>query len=160
MGKEWGYMGKRDELAVNRPWFCSVCGGEMKPLYAGIYECKECKKQEYDDFGKVRAYIEEHGKQPAAILAEETGVAVETIEMFLRTGRLEIPEGSDIYISCERCGCDIRYGRFCGDCMKVLTGDMKRAFFNEAVGEKPKLSSGKKTTGKMHTIDWIEKRKN
>ena len=43
--------------------------------------------------------------------------------------------------------------------MKILSGDMKKAFFNEAVGEKPKVSS-KKTNGKMHTIDWIEKRKN
>lgn len=149
-------MGAREELALNRPWFCEICGGEMKPLYAGMYECKECKRHEYDDFGKVRAYIEEHGKQPAPILSAETGVSLETIEMFLRTGRLEIPEGSEIYIECERCGCDIRYGRFCSDCMKILTGDVKRAFFNEAAGEKPKNPSSKNKSGKMHTINWLE----
>lgn len=152
-------MNTREQSALNRPWFCEICGGEMKPVYSGIYECKKCKRQEYDDFGKVRSYIEEHGKQPAAILAEETGVELETIEMFLRTGRLEIPEGSDIYVSCERCGCDIRFGRFCNDCMKVLTGDMKKAYFNEEVGEKPKTSSNKKSDGKMYTMDWIKNKK-
>lgn len=104
--------------------------------------------------------LKKNGRQPASILADETGVALETIEMFLRTGRLEIPEGSEIYIACERCGCDIRYGRFCGDCMKVLTGDIKRAFFNEEVGEKPKTPSKKKSDEKMYTIDWLEKKKN
>ena len=152
-------MDEREKRKINAPWFCNVCGGEMKPLYGGIYECKDCKKQEYDDFGKVRAYIEEHGRQPAIILAQETGVELSTIEMFLRTGRLEIPEGSDIYIGCERCGCDIRYGRYCSDCMKVLTGDVKKAIFNEVVGEKPKKPGKNNGSEKMRYLDLCNKKK-
>lgn len=151
-------MSAREQFALNRPWFCRVCGGELKPLHSGVYECRVCKRQEYDDFGRVRAYIEEHGKQPASILAEETGVSLQTIRMLLQTGRLEIPEGSEIYISCEKCGCDIRYGRYCSDCAKIITGDIKKAFFNESVGEKPKNPARKKASGKMYTMDWMEKK--
>lgn len=151
-------MEDRDQYKMRRPLFCKKCGGEMKPIYSGAYECKQCKQIELDDFGKVKAYIEEHGKQPAVILSEKTGVGVETIEYLLRSGRLEIPENSDVYIQCERCGCDIRYGRFCPECMKILSGDVKKAFFNEALGEKPKKKRKDSEANKMHIMDWIEKK--
>lgn len=153
-------MGKRnslDEIRLRKPLCCTKCGGQLKPLYSGVYECQLCRGLELDDFGKVKLYIEEHGKQPAIILAEKTGVPIDTIEMLLKTGRLEIPEGSDVYISCERCGCDIRYGRYCPECMKILVGDVKRAFFNENIGEKPKQKH-QKSKDQMHIADWLKKK--
>lgn len=149
-------MEDKEQYKLRRPLICKRCGGPMHPLYSGTYECKECKQVELDDFGKVKAYIEEHGRQPAAVLAEETGVSIETIQYLLRSGRLEIPEGSDVYISCERCGCDIRYGRYCQECMKILSGDVKKAFFNEDAGERPKNPGKKKD--RMYIQDWISKK--
>ncbi len=151
-------MGKQEELKLHKPWFCSKCGGELKPVCSGTYECTVCKNLEYDDFGKVKKYIEENGRQPAVILAEKTGVAIATIDTFLKTGRLEIPDGASVYIKCERCGCDIRYGRYCPECMKILAGDVKKAFFNENLGEKPKKKVASKNKDEMFVKEWLKRK--
>ena len=44
----------------NRPSVCSVCGGKMLFVGVGEYHCERCKNVEFDDYGKVRNYIEEH----------------------------------------------------------------------------------------------------
>ena len=152
-------MDQQEQLKLRRPWFCSKCGVVLKPAFSGTYECTTCKNLEYDDFGKVKNYIEENGRQPAVILAEKTGVPIDTIDMLLKTGRLEIPDGADIYIKCERCGCDIRYGRYCPECMKALAGDVKKAFFNENVGEKPKHKSKEKPKDEMFVKEWLKRKK-
>ena len=80
--------------------------------------------------------------------ADATGVSVKTIQKFLYQGRIEIPDGSDSYIKCQMCGADIRYGRFCPDCMAKLNKENQTAVY---VGEKPKHKRDR--NGKMHTLD-------
>ena len=71
------------------------------------------------------------------------------IEHFLKKGRLEIPEGSDFYITCEKCGCHIRYGRYCPECtLKTVTG--LKSLFHEDMGERPKSHIHTSNKGKMH----------
>lgn len=130
-------------------FICKGCGGIMRYEYAGLYKCEDCGKRQLDTFGKVKLYIEENGPTPALIIAESIGVNVAEVNNFLREGRLEIPEGADHYIPCEKCGCDIRYGRFCPDCVKSLSGDLRKAFFMSGAGEKPKKSGGEK----MHFLN-------
>lgn len=122
---------------------CSSCGGRVQYLYSGIYKCDECGFQDMDDFGRIKVYLEKNGPTPAIIISEKTGVPISIIEDYLRQGRVEIPEGSEFYIKCEKCKTEIRYGRFCPDCVKDLAGDIRKAFFNEAIGEKPKGKEGK-----------------
>ena len=45
---------------VLRPTICRECGGIL--VYGGIgeYRCEECGRIEYDDYGKVRNYLEDH----------------------------------------------------------------------------------------------------
>lgn len=136
-------------IIQNRPVHCDECGGKMYYLSGGEYECRECGCREYDDFGKVRTFLGEHGPSPAPVIAAATGVKTEVIKHFLKKGRLEIPEGSKYFLQCERCGCAIRYGRFCPECMKELTGGL-RAAFHEDVGERPK--GHPRTTGQYHFI--------
>ena len=130
MGKIKGILTTNDD-----PVICKKCGGKMLYKHAGIYECESCKEQELDDFGRIKQYIEEHGPTSAVILAEETGVSTDKITQFLKAGRVEIPQGSNVFIKCEKCGCDIRFGRFCPEC--AAGSGEKRGFFNE-VGERPK----------------------
>ena len=96
---------------------CPDCGIHMKYIYGEMFECPVCHRQEQTQFGKVRSYLEEHGPQPAMVISNETGVPVNVIDNFLRQGRIEIPDGSPVYIKCQSCGADIRYGRYCPDCM-------------------------------------------
>ena len=79
-------------------------------------------------------------------IADATGVSENIIRQYLRDGMLEIPEGSPIYIKCEKCGCDIRSGRWCPSCAAKLSSDMKGMF--AGIGDKPKTSS----QGKMRFI--------
>ncbi len=128
--------------------FCPLCGEPMKYMFGEVYKCIKCGRKELSDFGKVREYLDEAGPQPAVVIARETGVALEVIDKFLREGRVEIPDGSDIYIKCQGCGTDIRYGRFCPECMLRMTKDLGQAMLAPEVGEKPRSKSGK-----MHTLD-------
>ena len=124
------------------PIRCSACGGKMKYIGAGQYQCYNCENIELDDFGKVKAFLDENGPSPAVIVADCTGIPIDIVNEFLKEGRLEIPEGSSVYIKCESCGCAIRFGRFCPECLKSSTNSLKGVFFNPDVGERPRYNPG------------------
>ena len=134
---------------------CPKCGMKMKYAYGETYVCTGCGFQQVSDFGLVKQFLDENGPTPAIIISEKTGVSVDYINKLLRQGRIEIPDGSDVYIKCEKCGTDIRYGRFCPDCMQKTVNGISNAMWMPEVGEKPK----QKKTGKMRTADFIKQRK-
>ena len=136
----------------NKPVHCSMCNGKMFYVGGGRYRCEKCGSETLDDFGKVKQFLEENGPSPALVVARATGVKPEIIEIFLKKGRVEIPEGSTYYLSCEKCGCSIRYGRYCPDCVRELAGGI-RAVFNEEMGEKPKFESNPDMRGRMHFLN-------
>lgn len=135
-------------ILENKPTICDECGGKMFYIGGGQYECEKCGYKALDDFGRVKGYIDEHGPSSAVIISEETGVKMEVIDVFLRQGRVEIPEGSRYYLKCKKCGCSLKYGRYCPDCAKELAGSIK-AVFNAEVGERPKHEGNPDMKGKM-----------
>lgn len=150
---------KESDLASQLKWdtkptTCPSCGGALEYKSLGEYICKSCRYVARDDFGKVRYFIEKNGPSPAVIISEATGVAIDRINDFLRQGKIEIPEGSDIYIKCEKCGTDIRYGRFCPACAAKLSKQLQGVF---EAGEVPKT---KGQSGKMYFIGREDRRKN
>lgn len=134
----------------NKPVVCECCKGKMLYVHSGMYRCNICGHEVLDNFGKVKRFLEENGPMPVLAISQATGVNMETIEYFLRKGRVEIPDGSRFYIKCEKCGCNIRYGRFCPDCIRELAGGIMNLFY-EDIGEKPK-SMGT-VHGKMHFLN-------
>lgn len=139
-----------------KPSVCSICSGRLCYRSHGEYICESCGNIDRDDFGKVRNYIEVNGPTPALLIAEGTGVPMDKINAYLRQGRVEIPEGSSIYITCEGCGRDIRFGRFCPDCAIKLSKQIQGAL---EVGDVPRFKAP--TEGTMHFIgrDDLKKRK-
>lgn len=106
--------------AYNIPRLCEKCGGVMVFQGLGEYRCEDCGELAYDDYGKVRAYIEEHRGATAAQIEEAIGVSQKTIRRLLKDGRLEVAEGSRTFLQCEICGKTLRSGRYCPECeMKV-----------------------------------------
>lgn len=106
--------------AYHIPRTCKECGGVMIFKGVGEYHCEDCGFVDYDDYGKVRMYIESHKGATAAEIEREVGVAQRTVRHLLKDGRIEIAEGSKVYLRCELCGKQIRSGQFCPDCeMKV-----------------------------------------
>lgn len=100
----------------NRPKECAKCGGVMVFKGVGEYECEDCKAREYDDYGKVRLYIEAHKGATASQIEAGTGVSQRSIRQLLRDGRIEVARDSKVFMKCELCGADIRSGRFCPAC--------------------------------------------
>ncbi len=139
-------------LTKNKPTKCNVCNGKMSYISNGKYKCSVCGYEILDDFGKVKEFLEEYGPTSAAIISRATGVHSDVIELLLKNGKVEIPEGSDYYIKCEKCGCNIRYGRYCPSCVRGITGKMK-SVFNEEIGEKPKNEIKSNMIGKMHFLN-------
>lgn len=136
---------------ISRPVNCKNCNSRLYYIGSGKYKCDSCDIEYYDDFGKIKEYLEVNGPAPALQIAENTGVRMDLIDLFLRKGRLEIIENSNFYINCEKCGCAIRYGRYCPHCAREIFGGIMK-MFHEDVGECPK-NKQKKSDGKMHYLN-------
>ena len=132
-----------------KPTGCSKCGGELEFRGHGEYRCKSCGNVETDDFGKVKKYLDANGPATALTISEATGVPIDRINGFLREGRVEIPENSEVYIRCEKCGTEIRFGRYCPACASKLTMELKGVF---EAGEVPKKKPN--ADGKMRFLEW------
>lgn len=120
-------MGKKERIeylkrefsevnTYNRPTYCSQCGGVMIFKGVGEYHCEKCGYVDYDDYGKVRNYIEKYLGANAAEASKATGVSQRSIREMLKEARLEIAPNSTFFLRCEICGAPIRWGRFCQKC--------------------------------------------
>lgn len=125
-----------EALMLNRMQYCSKCNGKMHYLYSGIYECEKCGAQAMDEFGKVKNYIEIHGPSSAYEISEATGVDLDTIDFFLKQGRVQLTEDSRFFLQCEMCGADITYGRICAKCAKKSEA-VPKGYCVMDVGEEP-----------------------
>lgn len=102
------------------PKKCSKCGGVMVFKGVGEYQCEDCHFLDYDDYGKVRAYIETHNGATAVEIEAAIGVSQKTIRRLLREARIQVAEGSKSFLHCEICGKEIRSGRYCTQCEMML----------------------------------------
>ena len=100
----------------NKPITCSVCGGRMAYRGIGEYVCEDCKFVDYDDFGKVRKYIETHRGANASEIGLATGVKQKTINQMIRDERFDVVNAGKTLLYCEVCGTNIRSGRRCLKC--------------------------------------------
>ena len=100
----------------NRPLTCEKCGGIMIFKGVGEYHCENCRHVEYDDYGKVRLYVEKHRGATSSEVSMQTGVSQKAIRQMLKENRLEITQDSAAFLRCEVCGASIRGGRLCPKC--------------------------------------------
>lgn len=98
------------------PCKCVECGGVMVFKGVGEYHCEECGAVAYDDYGKVRLYLEEHKGANVVEVEHETGVSQKSIRQMLRESRLQVAENSRTFLNCEICKKTIRSGRVCPEC--------------------------------------------
>ena len=123
---------------TNRPVYCEKCNGVMVYKGVGEYKCEDCGYLDYDDYGKVRGYIEKHPGATSAQVSEATKVSQKSIRGMLKDGRLEIAANSAVFLKCEICGEKIRYGRFCEKC---------EASYHRSLEEKARASRNSNLAG-------------
>ncbi len=146
---------------------CIECGSRVLPLRDGEYKCEMCGKIFLDDFGKVRKYLEEHGKTNARTIAYETGVPMQTVYSLLKNCKIEIIQPSKDYIKCKNCGQNIVCGDICPGCGKEYTEKEKKTLADQIrigqIGEMPRkpadLKSAKKIYYNAASIEKAEKLK-
>lgn len=126
-------MERRDEkafeemIALRKPVACEKCKSKMKYIGDGKYQCSVCEWEATDDFGKLKQFFDIHGSAPMNVVQKETGLRLEMIEGFIKKGKIQIPEDAEYYLWCERCGCGIRYGRYCQDCTQKIAKRIEKA---------------------------------
>ena len=105
--------------AFQRPTLCKECGGIL--IYKGIgeYQCEDCGALEYDNYGKVRGYLEKHKGANVAEISDQTGVPHRAIREMIKENRFEIIDCRGGYIRCEMCGENIKSGRLCSKCEAI-----------------------------------------
>lgn len=137
------------EVKYGKPLKCSVCGNDLVYKGVGEYRCSACQNLEYDDYGKVRLYIEKHSGATATEISEETGVSQAKIRQMLKEERLEVSSNSIAFLRCEICGIEIRSGKYCEAC------DAKRR--KEALSE-PRAKKKQVGYGSAGKLDSGERR--
>ncbi len=113
-------MNDLKENFLNEPGACSRCGGNMKFVGLGEYKCEDCGFIAQDDYGKVRGYLEEHRGATAFEVEQGTGVKQRTIRQLIREERVEVRPDSKVFLKCDMCGVDIRFGRYCAKCATII----------------------------------------
>lgn len=101
---------------IKRPTICDKCGGVMVYMGVGEYQCEDCGRLAYDDYGKVRNYLERHKGANVAAISDATGVTHKSIRDMIKEKRFEVVENRGRYIRCEVCGVSINSGRLCHKC--------------------------------------------
>ena len=141
-------MEKNDRLFDGeRRYNCPNCGGLLKMIASGEYECTRCGRKEYDDFGVIKKYLEENGPRSKESIVLDTGVRPEIVDQFLREERLMVFKSAiqDGQFFCSSCGTRILFGTLCEDCRKKK--------------EKEKGSGGATTGGSRHGRMHISRKK-
>ena len=126
----------------NRPQSCARCRGNMIFIGVGEYRCEKCSYIDYDDYGKVRTYIEEHKGATTAEISAMTGISQHSITNMLREERFEIAEDSRVFLKCKGCGKELRSGIYCPVCEKLAEAAEIRKAAEREREERKKILSG------------------
>ncbi|RKD32325.1 TIGR03826 family flagellar region protein [Thermohalobacter berrensis] len=104
---------------------CAKCGKIY--AYDGFSLCPRCRRQEEEDFKKVKEYLYDNPGADIKEVSQETGVSTKKILRYLREGKLELKDESNFILDCERCGTPIKTGRYCDKCATELQKELKNA---------------------------------
>ncbi len=116
----------RGDFSMDKPTICEECGGGMVYRGVGEYACELCGALAYDDYGKVRNYIEQHPGATQSDVSAATGVSTARIRQLLIEERIEVTPNSPIFMHCALCGADIRSGKYCEACAQKVKQDELR----------------------------------
>jgi len=131
---------------------CELCRSRLQYVGGGRYRCTFCRTEVMDDFGKIKQYLEDNGPTPQAIISKSTGIGMDKIESYLKQGMVEISNGGSCYLKCEKCGCEIRYGKYCPECAKDdIKSGVKTSY--QDIGERPKRDLNSEMSGRMRFIN-------
>lgn len=96
MDREINLKGLIREIQEDKPVNCSKCGSFLKYNGLGEYICEDCGFKMYDNYGKVRAYLEKNPGANVVQVEAATKVPQKIVYQFVSEGKLEIKGGGYI----------------------------------------------------------------
>lgn len=134
---------------------CKRCG-KIYNYIGGVPLCHDCKKQDEDDFKRVKNYLYDNPMASIVDVSRELEISVQRIKNYLKQGRLEIIGGDgNMILECELCGRSIRTGRFCEECTNALSKDIKSTA--DEIRSPTSQSTGTRASGGMRYLHKSEK---
>lgn len=118
---------------------CEECGGIVKYQGSGAYVCIDCGHKVFDDYGKVKDFLEKRGPSNIMEISYATGLERNVVAKLLMDGRIQVARKSIDGKVCMNCGMPINHGKYCNDCAG-LVAERKR---KKAVSEKNKSDKSK-----------------
>ncbi len=94
---------------------CKKCG-KIFNYAAGQVVCADCKKKLEVKFKDTRVFIRRNPLASIQMVSEECDIDVKQIKQWIREERLSFSKDSEIGIECEKCGANIKTGRYCDTC--------------------------------------------
>ncbi len=133
---------------------CKRCGKIYQ--YNGVHKiCDNCRAQLEKDFEEVKEFLKENPNSSISEVSEETGVEKKTIIEFIKNNRLIAEDLEiDVKIQCQRCGTEIKHGKYCDKCISDMKDEIDNVTKKEE--KKNKRNMGEKN---MHVSDRINKDK-
>ncbi len=96
MEREINLQGLLRETDVNKPSFCSKCGCPVSYKGLGEYVCDNCGFHEFDDYGKVRLFLEKNPGANIVQIEARTGVSQKIINQLVSEGKFEVSKSAGL----------------------------------------------------------------
>ena len=130
------------------PTNCPRCGKLFMKIRNTV--CPACEQIDEEKFQELREYIENNPTSTVGQLVEATNISAKRILRYIREGRLVLPEGIKIELSCKQCGVEIYEGDYCEKCSAKMKQSLSQAY-GKKDAEKARKGQG------MYTRDQIKK---
>lgn len=129
---------------------CRKCG-KMFNYMDGPRICQGCKAAIEKKFQEVKDFVRDNRTASVAEICEQCDVESKQVQQWIREERLIFADDSPVKISCEKCGAQIKTGRYCDKCKKDTMNNLT------AAGRRPEAPVKHEPRGsashKMHTFN-------
>lgn len=107
---------------------CPECG-KVFVQTATRMVCDSCYREDLKKLDKVLNFLKKRTNREASLeeVEEGTGIAIEIIERFIKTGKIRINSFPNLTYPCKQCGAGIREGSLCAVCLDNLSGKVQRS---------------------------------
>ncbi|MEI5907598.1 TIGR03826 family flagellar region protein [Bacillus spongiae] len=105
---------------------CPNCGSiYVKNKFREV--CEACFKKEEKTFEEVYRFLRQRENRAATpqAIAERIGVEVALLYKWVRKGRLNVRQFTNLGFPCERCGDLIQAGKVCASCVTDIKKDLQ-----------------------------------
>lgn len=125
-----GYIDGNEEEGFMDVRNCKDCG-RLFNYVSGPRLCGACRQKLEEKFGEVKEYIRDNPSASISQISEEMNVSTQQIRQWIREERLIFSEDSVVTIDCEKCGAQIRTGRYCEKCKSQMAHNLDSLYKKE-----------------------------